>query len=152
MSVIIDTVTAIRNLRHESNINPAQKIRAILSAKKWKKLLEEKREPICRLAGLGKLEILEKAPVIHPALTHFTAAGVEILLPLEGLVDIQKERGRLNEEKENLENYLRSLESKLGNSNFRERAPAQIVKAEEEKLKSAKFKLEKILDKLNALK
>ncbi|MBI2638623.1 class I tRNA ligase family protein [Candidatus Peregrinibacteria bacterium] len=144
MSVVINTVTAIRNLRHESKIEPAKKIHAIFVSKKWQKLLEEKREPIMRLAKLGELEILSQAPHVHPALTHYTDDGVEIFIPLAGLIDIDAEQKRLTNEKEQLEQYAASLQTKLANEHFTSRAPKEIVETERVKLKTAKGKLSAI--------
>lgn len=148
MSVIINVVTAIRNLRHESKIEPAKKIRAILVSKKWQKLLEEKREPIMRIAKLGELEILSKAPHVHPALTNYTNDGVEIFVPLAGLIDIDAEQKRLANEKEQLEQYAASLQAKLANKHFTSRAPKEIVETERVKLSTAKEKLSAIARQL----
>ncbi|MEK9132103.1 MAG: valine--tRNA ligase [Patescibacteria group bacterium] len=148
MSVMVDAVTAIRNLRQESKIEPAKKIRAILASAKWKELLEEKREPIMRLARLSELEILEKSQKIHPSLTHYTNDGVEIILPLADLIDVKAETARLTEEKKDLEKYITSMEAKLENPNFAARAPREIVATEKDKLRIAKEKLEKINSQL----
>lgn len=144
MNVVIETISAIRNLRHESNINPALKIHAVLSSKKWKKLLEEKREPIMRLGRLSNLDITVATPHLNPALTEYTDTGIEIILPLKDLIDIKAEIKRLNEEKENLKKYISSLETKLNNANFTARAPTEIVEAERGKMAVAAEKLRKI--------
>ncbi len=151
MSVVVDSVTAIRNMRHESHIEPTKKISVILVSNKWKTLLEEKREPIMRLARLEKLEILASAPKIGPALTHYTNDRVEIFLPLEGIIDVQAERKRLADEKEQLQQYSASLEAKLSNEHFITRAPKAIVETERVKLAAAKEKLEKITQQLKSL-
>ncbi len=148
MSVVVEAITSIRNLRQEAGIDAGKKIHAVLASKKWLDLLEEKREPIMRLARIEKLDIVAVSPKIKPALSSYTTQGVEIILPLGDLVDVDGERKRLTEEKENLEQYLKSLESKLGNDNFVKRAPKEIVAAEQEKLASSKEKLAKILQQL----
>lgn len=151
MSVVTDIISAIRNLRHESNVNPAAKIHAILAAKKWAKLLEEKRETIMRLAKIEKLEIAGAAPKIHPAITHYTSDGVEIILPLKDLIDVKTELKRITEEKNNLKAYIASMEAKLGNKNFVKKAPQEIVKGEREKLALAKEKYANIEKRIRAL-
>lgn len=151
INVLIEVITAIRNLRQESGINVAQKIHAVVASEKWKALLEEKKEPLIRMARLEKLEIVDKAPKIHPALTTFTANKVEIILPAAELVDLNKEKGRLNKEKANLENYIKGLSAKLNNENFAKNAPANIVDEERKKLVDAKEKLEKVTLQLEKL-
>lgn len=148
MSVVVEVISAIRNLRQESGIEPAKKLHAILANKKFTKLLEEKREVIMRLARISKLEILETAPSIHPALTHYTKQGVEILLPLAELIDVKAEIARLTKEKNTVGTYIKSLESKLNNKNFVSRAPKEIVDAEKEKLTASKDKLMNLTQKL----
>lgn len=151
ISVVLEVISSIRNVRHESGINPKEKIRAVIISKKWKKLLEEKREPIMRLAKLASLTISEEAAKIHPALSQVTKSGVEILIPADKLLDIASERKRLEEEKTNLDRYLNSLSTKLKNKQFASKAPQEIVAAEKEKFKSAQEKLEKISRQLQTL-
>jgi valyl-tRNA synthetase len=151
MAVIIEAITAIRNLRHEKKIDPTKKIHAVFVTKKWKKILEEKREPIMRLARLEKLEIFDGAQKIHPALQGYTKSGVEIILPVKELMDLDAERNRLTEELENLQQYRGSLEAKLGNENFLKRAPLEIVEAERTKLKVTEEKIGKIEGQLKRL-
>lgn len=151
MSVVVDAVSAIRNLRHESHIEPVKQIHAILVSKKWKKVLEEKREPVMRLTRVEKLDIVETAPKIHPCLTQYTQSGVEIILPLAELIDVNAERNRLVKEQENLQQYISLLETKLANKNFTSRAPKEIVKAEAAKLAVSKERLFKIDLQLKSL-
>ena len=61
-----------------------------------------------------------------------------LLLPLGGLVDVDAERGRLGAQIERLSAEIDRLEAKLGNEQFRTRAPAQVVSKEEERLASAR--------------
>lgn len=152
MSVVLEVISAIRNVRHESNINPAEKIHAVIISKKWRHLLEEKREPIMRLSHLAKLEIEEAAPKIHPALSQVTKQGVEILIPVAGVLDSEAERKRLNEEKINLEKYIKSVSAKCKNPQFVKKAPREIVQTEKEKLKTAEEKLQKVTAQIEKLK
>lgn len=144
MEVVIEVITAIRNLRHESGINPAEKITVFLGAgRKWEKILTEKQESIVRMAHLGELHIAQKAEHGGAALKQFTNAGVEIIIHAEGIIDIDAEAKRLSQEKENLEKYIVGLKSKLSNKNFTENAPKNIVEENNQRLAQAEDKLEK---------
>jgi valyl-tRNA synthetase len=60
--------------------------------------------------------------------------GVEIYLPLKGLIDVEKETARLNKELEKLEKEIKRLAGKLSNEGFLKKAPEQVVAGEKEKL------------------
>lgn len=62
------------------------------------------------------------------------AAGVEIFLPLKGLIDVEKETNRLQKELDKLEKEIKRLTGKLSNEGFIQKAPEQIVAGEREKL------------------
>ena len=74
--------------------------------------------------------------------------GAEIFLPLEELVDKDKELERLNKEKKQLESEIKRVEGKLSNQGFVSKAPAKLI--EEEKAKGVKYKemLEKVLENI----
>ena len=59
--------------------------------------------------------------------------GVEIYLPLKGLIDVEKETARLNKELENLNKEVKRLEGKLSNPGFLAKAPEAVVAKEKEK-------------------
>jgi valyl-tRNA synthetase len=77
--------------------------------------------------------------------------GTEIFLPLEGLVDLQKERNRLQEEIARLDGQARAGETKLGNESFVARAPAEIVEKEREKVTTFRGQRDKLIEKLASL-
>ena len=61
--------------------------------------------------------------------------GVEIYLPLAGLIDVEKETARLNKELATLDKEVSRLDKKLSNAGFIAKAPADIVEKEKEKIK-----------------
>jgi len=79
-------------------------------------------------------------------------AGVEIFLPLEDLIDIEKEIERLEKELSNLQKELDRVNSKLANEGFVSKAPQKVV--EEEKKKKEKYQemYDKVVERLNGLK
>jgi valyl-tRNA synthetase len=151
MNVMIETIGAIRNLRQENRIDIGKKISAILVSKKWAKLLNEKKDTIMQIARLEKLELPTKAPTAGKCLKTLTKSGIEVMLPMAELIDLNAEIKRLNDERENLEQYISGMEGKLKNKNFTDRAPAEIVAGEKAKLATAKEKLTHISTQIKAL-
>lgn len=77
--------------------------------------------------------------------------GTELFLPLEGLVDLERERARLASEIERLGGQLAASEQRLANEQFTERAPAEIVEREREKARSFRDQRDKLQGQLQAL-
>ena len=77
-------------------------------------------------------------------------AGLELFIPLEGLIDLDKERGRLEKEIANLETAKQRLEAKLS-SDFSTKAPAAVVETERAKLAVYGQKVEQLKENLNKL-
>ena len=80
------------------------------------------------------------------------AVGVEIYLPLAGLIDVDKETARLNKELEKLRKGIASTEGKLSNEKFLSKAPADVVAAEREKLSAAREKISALEARISQLK
>ena len=77
--------------------------------------------------------------------------GMELYIPLGGLVDLDKERSQLNKRKTKIELLLSDIKKKLSNENFITRAPEDIVKREQDKMIDLKAELKKIDSNLNML-
>ena len=83
--------------------------------------------------------------------TRLSGTSVEGFIPLGGLIDVEAERPRLEKAIVELENARAKHEGKLGNPNFRDRAPAEVVALEEERLAEVIAELDKqrtLLDEL----
>ena len=146
-NLIRDVITSIRSLRADNKIEPVKKVSVLISAGKTAKLLEDNRAIIETLA---RLETLTIAPVIEKPKT---AAGVvlgevEIFVDLAGLVDLAKEKERLQKELAELTPYITGLEKKLSNEEFVKNAPPAVVDKERAKLSEAQEKMEKIKNQL----
>jgi len=79
-------------------------------------------------------------------------AGVEIFIPLDELIDIEKEIERLNKEKANLEDELKRVDGKLNKEGFVAKAPPKVI--EEEKAKRDKYQdmYSKVVERIESLK
>lgn len=126
MQAIIDLISRVRNIRSEMNIKPADRVSIVLRpgfGTTHETLLAAK-EQIMRLARASDMKIGEAPKASARAVL---AGGAELAIPLEGLIDFEQERQRLNREQQKLQAEAAKLEAQLSNPNFVERAPAERV-------------------------
>ena len=156
MELVMDVIKGIRNIRGEMEVPPSKQIAAILDCKSQESLeLLKRNEPyVISLARLSELTIGQG--VERPAEASLQVAGdVEIIVPLRGLVNVEEEEKRLNKEIAKIEKDIDFLSKKLQNPSFVERAPADVVEKEREKIAefaSKKQLLEESLVKIQRLR
>jgi len=149
LQIVIDVVTAIRQLRPEYGVEPGKKIKAIVHTKHTD-LLESQKDHIIRLGRLSELTISSKPEKHKNAASEFLSEA-EVHLPLEGIIDIEKQKKNLEKDKKELDKYVSGLKKKLDNKEFKDNAPEEVVAGEKEKLSEAEEKLKKISDRLESL-
>ena len=154
MNLVMETVKAIRNIRAEMNVAPGRKAEVILAANgaENKAALD---------AGAGYIAALGSASelAIHEALTEkpeqaasAIVKGIEVFMPLAGLVDLDKELERLQKEIANMDKELARLNGKLKNEGFIAKAPADVVEKEKAKRDEYQAKKDALLERLGMLK
>ncbi|MBU0458011.1 valine--tRNA ligase [Patescibacteria group bacterium] len=148
--MVIDVITAVRSLRADHGVEPGAKVKVIIHTKKHAELLESQRDHIIRLARLNELKIDSK-PAKHQNAASTFLKNCEVHIPLEGVIDLDKEKEKLTKEKSKLEGFIKSIKSKLDNKKFMDNAPEEVVETEKDKLKNAEEKLEKINGRLGIL-
>ncbi|HSW56689.1 MAG TPA: valine--tRNA ligase [Ignavibacteriaceae bacterium] len=148
MKVVVDIVTAIRNIRGEMNIPPSKKINILL---KSSEVGERQIDYINKLAKGEEIKV-----GLNISIPTASAAAVvqssEIYVPLEGLIDLDVERQRLQKEITRLEGSLAGIEKKLSNEKFVSGAPSDVVEKERTKQRDWQEnlrKLKEILENLN---
>ena len=140
---IQDLVIAIRNVRGENKVEPAKKLEAVIYGHEDSGLLKEQAEIIINLkTGLKSLEIKDSGVKIDKAIAT-VVGGWEVYLL--GGANEKKEKERLAKEKENLEKIIGLQSAKLGNADFVDHAPEEIVAAAKSKLAAYRAELEKIV-------
>ncbi|NLM25939.1 MAG: class I tRNA ligase family protein, partial [Firmicutes bacterium] len=144
MELLMNVITEIRTIRSEKQVSPGRKIIAILQAEaEAGQILKDNSEYLKVLAGLESLEI--SLPGIKPErAVGAIANGVQIYLPLEGLVDIEEEIKRLEKELNKAEEELARAEQKLANPGFVNKAPTAVVEKEREKARLMADTVEKL--------
>lgn len=150
LQVVIDVITAIRSIRADSGVDQGKKLEVIIHTKEYGDVLESQRDHIIRLGRLSSLTIDANSQSHENAASMFLK-GVEVHVPLEGVIDFEKEKAKLAKEKESLEKFLKSIHSKLGNEKFVGSAPEEVIALEREKLESAQEKLAKLEERIRVL-
>jgi len=134
-ALIQDTIRSIRNLRAEKKVSPAKRIPATLVGGAMTNLIKEQSAMISTLAGLdnSQFSVLESLDVKPENSLALVAGPVEIYIPLSGMLDLQEQRKRLEKELADIQFQIDRLEKLLG-SDFANKAPAQVVQKERERL------------------
>lgn len=148
-NILIDVITTIRKLRTEQNVEQPKQVPVIIIGASAE-LLQSQSEHIKRLGKVSELTISAAGDRPSDAASAFLN-GIEVYLPLAGLVDKEKEKASMLKEKENLERFVSGIEAKLSNEQFISKAPAALVEEQKAKLEEAKGKLEKIEERLKSL-
>jgi valyl-tRNA synthetase len=144
MRCLIDVITAIRNIRSVWNIEPRREMTALINVhdKKDEALLNENMETIKRLSRLSSL-LVGKRP--KPKNSAASVIGTfEVYVPLEGIIDLDKEKARLKKEEDRLAFEIKSISARLKNKHFTQKAPEDVI----EKQKARKADLELQIKKL----
>ncbi len=127
IETLIALVTKVRNIRSEMNIPASSRLKLNIGAadERALRMIEESADQIRRLARVEEITT-DRLPASETAARDIVA-GIEIAVPLEGLIDIKIERERLNKELTRKDDEARSLASRLDNPSFVERAPQDVV-------------------------
>lgn len=150
---IMESVKKIRNIRAEMNVSPSKKAKAIFMTTdgKLKDILSSSERLFATLASTKEVEIVENKENISDNVMSAVVGNCTIFLPLEELVDIEKEIERLEKEKEKLINELKRVRGKLSNQGFINKAPKHVVDQEREKETKYQQMMDKVLERLESL-
>jgi valyl-tRNA synthetase len=153
MQVVMDAIRAIRNARAEYNVEPARRIVAQVAAGEKSDLFSAQRDVLVELARLdpNSLRIAQSLLDEPEQALTLVIGGVEIYLPLAGMVDLDAERARLAKELARIEDGVARSQKLLSNEGFTAKAPAEVVQKEQDKLSGLEDQAEKLRDRLEAL-
>ncbi len=153
MKLIQECIIGVRNLRRQVNLSPALEIEifAKVSSAKQIELMKNYANYFAKLAKVTSIQTgidIEKPKASIAEVVQ----NVEIYLSLEGLIDLDKEREKLEKQIKKLEMELKKINGKLNNEKFVAKAPAHILAKEKEKFTEIKCKLDKTIELKNGLK
>jgi valyl-tRNA synthetase len=136
MQAIIELISRVRNIRSEMNIKPAERIPIVVGSpdENLRGVFSSAREQIARLTRASEVSISERLDVPKASARAVLTGGAELAVPLEGLIDFEQERRRLQREQEKLKAEAGKLEAQLSNPNFVSRAPEERVNEVRERI------------------
>lgn len=127
---VLNAISMSRNARQESGLPPQKKLDGFILTDDdtVMETLQYYQRDIVRLASLSNLSFYKRGAYQIPRLAAVNAdADLEIVLPLEGLLDVEAEKARLSKEIEKAKKEAASLQGRLQNADFRNRADPEVI-------------------------
>lgn len=148
-----EIIRAVRNLRTEKKVTPGKRIPAILVAGDRLPILQTQSATLAALAYIDpqQLTLVESLPEKPKDQVGLVVSGIEIYLPLSGLVDLESEQTRLQKELDEVQTQISRLEGLLA-SPFAQKAPAAVVDKERQRLAAFQETAGSLREQLQALK
>jgi valyl-tRNA synthetase len=146
---IMDAIKAIRNRRSEMNVPPSRKAKVCV-ATAFKDVFSAGESFFIRLASASEVEIGESFDI--PGAVRVVTDAANIFIPMNELVDKEKELARLDKERAKVQKDIDFLSGKLNNQGFIAKAPEKLIEAEKAKLAAAEEKMAKIMQSIEAYK
>ena len=141
--MVMNAIKAVRARRSEMNVPPSRKAHLIIATDR-KAAFEAGNSYICKLAYASEVSVVDEAPEGSEGMVSVITDNARMYMPMAELVDLEKERERMNKELANAQKQLAGQIAKLANENFVSRAPEHVVNIEREK----KAKLEALIENL----
>ena len=153
INLIMDIVTSVRNIRGEMNINPGQKLELLIETKDatLQDLINDNIHYIKDLAKAASVSVSDSQ--IRPEISSSVILNkIDLIVPLEGIIDFEQEKKRIEKELKKIEKDLIVLNKKLSNPNFAKKAPPEVIRKDRGRQTSLKEKQFKLLVHLKTFK
>ena len=151
-TVIQEIVRSVRNIRSTLNVPPGSQIELILAAKEpVAGKIAEVEQYLKTLARVKELQILPEVKDKPKQSAVALAGGVEIYVPLAGLIDIDKEISRLNKEKEKMASSLAQIKGRIDNPQFVQSAKPEVVARQQQEAERIAGELTIITERIKQL-
>ena len=134
MGKVMEVITGVRNVRGEMNLNPGLKLNVLIKTRyaELEATLKKHSGFICELARVDQITIGPDIP--KPKVSASSVLGdMDLIIPLEGMMDFEEERNRIEKELKKIEKDLIFLDKKLSNPNFVKKAPADVIEKDEKR-------------------
>ncbi len=153
LEAVMHAIKGIRNARAEMNIPVGKKSRVIVVTEDddLTRMFGQSERYFTQLGGASALEVTDNKDNLPEDKISVVQDRLEIFLPLDELIDYEKERERLRKEKENLEGEIERVEKKLSNEGFVNKAPEKVVQGERDKGVKYRDMLEVVENRLKQL-
>ena len=153
MALLMEVISGLRSIRTGAELHPGARITASIfcgDAEK-RRLLTRYRADIMTLVRAGEL-LIDAAGEVPKDAGHALVQDVELVVPLEGLIDVAGELEKLQREEAKIEQELAKITAKLANAQFIGKAPAAVVAKEREKALELCTRLEKTRESINRMR
>ncbi|BAH18005.1 valyl-tRNA synthetase [Macrococcoides caseolyticum] len=152
MEQLMEIIRAVRNTRSEVNTPMSKQIPMMIktNSEAISERLETERPFIERFCNPSILTISTDVEIPEEVITTAVTGG-SVILPLEGLIDMEKEIARLEKELEKWQKELERVDKKLSNEKFVAKAPEKIINEEKEKQALYTEKYNSVQERLNQL-
>jgi len=151
MQSLMNVIVAVRTIRAEMNVPPAEKISLFLNVSNGKQSLVKEHtsyiQHLCKTDNLKVGSNVKKPKKSASAVTD----GIEIFIPLEGLIDFEKEKIRIEKDFKFVESEVQRIDQRLSNQGFRKNAPPEEIARTEQRKQEALQKLERLKEHLSSL-
>lgn len=144
MTLLMDMVRAVRETRTEYKVDPSNRISAIIAPGNQRANLEQYDYVFARLCNVEKVDLLDDNAPAPENSASAVVSDTTIYLPLEGMLDIEKECARLKNELQKNAGAIKGTEAKLANEGFVSKAPEHVVQRERDKLAELQAEVAKI--------
>ncbi len=153
MKMLIELISKVRNIRAEMQIKPSDKIKVYAAtSKENQNVLAANESQILKLARAEKMFLVETLEGVPKASARAVTTDAEIAVPLEGLIDFEREITRLENQLKKMENEYEKLQKQLENPSFVERAPAEKVEQIRSQIAELETKIKALKQNLEAIK
>jgi len=146
MGKVMEVITGVRNIRGEMNLNPGLKLNALIKTghADLEATLKKHAGFIRELARVDQITI--GPDIVKTEVSASSVLGeMDLIIPLEGMMDFEEEKRRIEKELKKIAKDLIFLDKKLSNPNFVKKAPAEVIE-KDEKRKTALSKKQAKLD------
>ena len=151
LALVVDLIRAIRNVRTEFKVDVTRRIPAVVAAGNHHTSLDRERTIVESLARVHPFDVASEVSPRPQKALHLLVGGVEVYLPLAGMVDLEAERERATVELSRLQAQITGIEQRLSQPGFIAKAPPAIVDRERERRESLLDQVTKLEERLAAL-
>jgi valyl-tRNA synthetase len=153
MAVVIPVIRAVRNIRNEFNVPPGQRIEAYAHTSDPAKaaILNNNAGYIENMANLAGFSVRPDTESQGVQVVSAHLVDIEILVPVAGVIDVAKEKSRLQKELQKAEQEIARIDAKLKNPGFTSKAPVDVVEKEKGRWDDVNVQREGILRRLSML-
>jgi valyl-tRNA synthetase len=151
MNLLIDLVRGIRNVRTEYNVDPSQKITAMVAPGSYRQTITKYSYVFARLCNVSQTSLLDNNTATPDESASVVVNDVTVYLPLAGMIDVQAECDRLTKEQRKLQEQITRSQAMLSNDQFVSRARPDVVERERTKLADLEASVVQITERLASL-